>query len=164
MDATKFPPLPAPVTLNSIMSRHVPRDGGDRRITIRIQNVGGLSAHQTVDAERADFGFDWEGHQLVITPAVPLTTLTAEQLADIATSVRGGQSWHAYQVHKRYHEKEKALTAERDALAQRVKELEAAASAVIHARSQLGWCTEADDAIAALYGAMQQAGKAEGGV
>ena len=104
------------VTLNAIMSRHIPRDGGECRITIRIKNPGGLCNSQTVDAVGANFGFDWEHGQLIIEPAVPLTKLTQEQLADITESVRKGQSWHSYQDHKRQANERRKLITERDEL------------------------------------------------
>ena len=104
------------VTLNAIMSRHIPRDGGECRITIRIKNPGGMCNSQTIDAVGANFGFDWERGQLVIEPAVPLTKLTQEQLADITESVRKGQSWHSYQAHKRQANERRKLITERDEL------------------------------------------------
>ncbi len=39
---------------------------------------------------------------MLIYPAQPLTTLTPEQVADITTSVRKGQSWHAYEAYKKH--------------------------------------------------------------
>ena len=104
------------VTLNAIMSRHIPRDGGECRITIRIKNPGEMCNSQTVDAVGANFGFDWEHGQFVIEPAVPLTKLTQKQLADITESVGKGQSWHLYQDHKRQVDERRKLIAERDEL------------------------------------------------
>lgn len=105
-------PLKPPVTLGDLMSRHLPRDAEECRFMVRISNPGGLTAHQTVDACDVSFGFDWEARQIVVTPAKPLTTLTPEQLAEVAASVKNGQSWHAYEAHKRREAKwQEKLTA-----------------------------------------------------
>lgn len=106
MQAETKDELPA-LTLGALLNLHLPHNAENARITIRIQNPGGLTAHQTVDAVRAGFGIDWEARQLVIMPRQMLTTLTPEQLEELAASARAGQSWHAYQAHKK-HEAEKA--------------------------------------------------------
>jgi hypothetical protein len=73
----------------------------DWRLTIGIQNPGGLTAHQTVDVEAIHMGFDWTAGQAIIQPARPLTWLTPEQVEDITKSVRAGGSWHAYEREKK---------------------------------------------------------------
>ncbi len=103
--------LPA-LTLGALLNLRLPHNAENARITIRIQNPGGLTMHQTVDAVSAGFGIDWEARQLVITPRQMLTTLTAEQLEELSASARAGQSWHAYQAHKK-HEAEKAAAQSR---------------------------------------------------
>lgn len=88
------------------------RKNQDFRLTVRISNAGGLTAHQTVDAVGIYPGFDWENGQIVVETAQPLTRLTAEQVEDITKSVRAGGSWHAYEREKKLREKIKALEAE----------------------------------------------------
>jgi hypothetical protein len=83
----------------------------DWRLTVAINNPGGLTAHQTVEVERMDQGFDWTAGQIILQPAMPLSRLSPEEVAAVMQSVRQGQSWHAY-------EREKKLRA-------RIKELEA---------------------------------------
>lgn len=61
-------------------------------------------------------GFDWDAGQMMIEPAQPLTTLTAEQMADITASVRKGQSWHAFETYKKHRAEVDALKAQRDEL------------------------------------------------
>ena len=52
-----------------------------------------------------------------------LTALTAQEKADIETSVRQGSSWHAYQVNKGLRDQVERLTRERDELAKQVQGL-----------------------------------------
>lgn len=75
------------------------------RITIRISNPGGLTAHQTVDATAIYRGFDWQAGQLVVEPSRPLTWLTPEDVEAIRESAKKGQSWHAYQREKHHCER-----------------------------------------------------------
>ncbi len=92
---------------------------GPMRLTIRKTNLGGLTAHQTVEVRSVHQGIDWEGGQLVIEPDVPLTVLTPEQLAEISKSVRAGGSWHAYKA-------QEALRARILELTDRCEKMEAA--------------------------------------
>lgn len=74
----------------------------DPEITISILSPGSIGASPSVEVESIQAGFDWDAGQVLIYPAQPLTTLTPEQVADITTSVRKGQSWHAYEAYKKY--------------------------------------------------------------
>lgn len=87
------------------------------RLVIRKHNPGGMSGHGTTEVASIAVGFDWEAGRVIIHPAKPLTELTAEQVAAIEKSVRGGGSWHAYEAQKKL--RERALKAEA-----RVAELE----------------------------------------
>jgi hypothetical protein len=87
------------------IQRQIAMSHRDHRLTIRISNPGGLTAHQTVDAAAIHGGFDWEAGQLVIEPAKPLTWLTPEDVAAIHESMKKGQSWHAYQREKHHCER-----------------------------------------------------------
>jgi hypothetical protein len=73
----------------------------DFRLTVAICNPGGLTAHQTVEVIGIQGGFDWTACQLIVQPAVPLSMLSPEQVADITKSVRAGGSWHAYEREKK---------------------------------------------------------------
>lgn len=114
--------LPA-LTLGALLNLHLPHNAENARITIRIQNPGGLTAHQTVDAVRAGFGIDWEARQLVVMPRQMLTTLTPEQLEELAASARAGQSWHAYQAHKKHEAEKAAMQSRINALLEEVEAL-----------------------------------------
>lgn len=74
----------------------------DPEITISILSPGSIGASPSVEVESIQAGFDWDAGQVLIYPAQPLTTLTPEQVADITTSVRKGQSWHAYEAYKKH--------------------------------------------------------------
>lgn len=81
----------------------------DYRLTVAIRNVGGLSAHQTVDVESMAAGFDWTARQIIVQPARPLSLLSPEELVAVAQSVRMGQSWHASQRERAQHERVRKL-------------------------------------------------------
>ena len=74
----------------------------DPEITISILSPGSIGASPSVEVESIQAGFDWDAGQVLIYPAQPLTTLTPEQVADITTSVRKGQSWHAYEAYNKH--------------------------------------------------------------
>ncbi|HCC2748830.1 TPA: hypothetical protein M4202_004367 [Klebsiella quasipneumoniae] len=74
----------------------------DPEISIIIHSPGSIGATPSVEVESIQAGFDWDAGQVLIYPAQPLTTLTPEQVADITTSVRKGQSWHAYEAYKKH--------------------------------------------------------------
>ena len=59
---------------------------------------------------------DWERGTFELIPAMPLTRLTPEDVAAIHKSVSAGSSWHAYQAHKKLHERIQQLEAEIAAL------------------------------------------------
>lgn len=82
------------------------------RLTVRIANPGGLSAHQTVDVTALYAGFDWEKGRVVLETAQPLTVLSREQLEELRQSARKGLSWHAYRRERVREERVRALEAE----------------------------------------------------
>lgn len=88
----------------------------DPEITIIIHSPGSIGATPSVEVESIQAGFDWDAGQVLIYPAQPLTTLTPEQVADITTSVRKGQSWHAYEAYKKYKSEVEGLKAQCDEL------------------------------------------------
>jgi hypothetical protein len=103
------------ITLDQFLDRLARMPGmrsAETRLTVRIANPGGLSGSHTVSVVDAHLGFDWEARQLVLQPALPLTTLSADDVEAIRKSAAGGQSWHAYQQHKDYKKREAKLLAE----------------------------------------------------
>ena len=95
----------------------------DPDITIRVHSPGGIGPSPSVAVEAIHAGFDWDAGQVMIYATEQLTTLTPEQVRAIETSVRAGQSWHAYEAHKK-HKKQledaavahAAVATQRDAL------------------------------------------------
>ncbi|WP_394817949.1 hypothetical protein [Klebsiella aerogenes] len=96
MKLSKFTELVALIWSNPMTQRR------DPEITISIHSPGSIGASPSVAVESIQAGFDWDAGQVMIYPAQPLTTLTPEQVADITTSVRKGQSWHAFEAYKKH--------------------------------------------------------------
>lgn len=96
MKFSKFSALVDRIWSNTLTQRR------DPEITIAIHSPGSIGPSPSVEVEAIHAGFDWDAGQVMIYPAQPLTTLTPEQVADITTSVRKGQSWHAYEAYKKH--------------------------------------------------------------
>lgn len=96
MKFSKFSELVARIWSNTLTQRR------DPEITIAIHSLGSIGPSPSVEVESIHAGIDWDAGQVMIYPAQPLTTLTPEQVADITTSVRKGQSWHAYEAYKKH--------------------------------------------------------------
>ncbi|HFI7945529.1 hypothetical protein [Escherichia coli] len=95
----------------------------DMDVTIVVHSPGRIGSTPSVEVQSIQAGFDWDAGQVMIFPSQPLTTLTPEQVADIADSVRKGQSWHAYQEYKKHKEQLEKLSMELEAAKQREKDL-----------------------------------------
>lgn len=96
MKFSKFSELVASIWSNTLTQRR------DPEITILVHSPGSIGPSPSVEVEAIHAGFDWDAGQVMIYPAQPLTTLTPEQVNDITESVRKGQSWHAYEAHKKH--------------------------------------------------------------
>ncbi|GDH71754.1 hypothetical protein [Escherichia coli] len=96
----------------------------DMDVTIVVHSPGSIGSTPSVEVQSIHAGFDWDSGKVLIFPALPLTTLTPEQITDITDSVRKGQSWHAYQEYKKHKEQLEKLSIELDAAKQRIAELE----------------------------------------
>ena len=95
----------------------------DMDVTIVVHSPGRIGSTPSGEVQSIQAGFDWDAGQVMIFPSQPLTTLTPEQVADIADSVRKGQSWHAYQEYKKHKEQLEKLSMELEAAKQREKDL-----------------------------------------
>lgn len=96
MKLSKFFELITAIWANRLHQRR------DPEVTIIIHSPGSVGVTPSVEVESIEAGFDWNAGQVLIYPAQPLTTLTPDQVADITTSVRKGQSWHAYEAYKKH--------------------------------------------------------------
>jgi threonine dehydratase len=63
-------------------------------------------------------GIDWDANKIMLQTERPVTLLTPEDVAAIHKSAKEGQSWHAYQMHKKLSDRIRALEAELAALKQ----------------------------------------------
>jgi hypothetical protein len=79
--------------------------GGDPELVVTVQSQGGLGGTPAVAVTGIHAGFDWDSGKVLISTARALTELSAEDVEAIRTSVRRGNSWHAYQAYKRLREK-----------------------------------------------------------
>ncbi len=84
----------------------------DPTVLIVTQRPGRIGGAAGVPVTSVQAGFDWSHGKLLLSTAHPLTELTPEQVTDIVASVRQGQSWHAYQAHKKQAARIEALEAE----------------------------------------------------
>ncbi|EPR1415846.1 TPA: hypothetical protein ACTYIV_001472 [Citrobacter koseri] len=126
MKLSKFSELVARIWSNPLTQRR------DPEITIIVHSPGSIGATPSVEVESIQAGFDWDAGQALIYPAQPLTTLTPEQVADITSSVRKGQSWHAYEAYKKHK-------AEVDALKAQIAELESFRTAYMEWSAKTDW-------------------------
>lgn len=114
--------------VKDIFEAFLPREGtiderdADHEVRIVVHAPGSLGGTPSVAlSERGiQVGFDWDHGKLLLTPEVPLTRLTPEDVAAIHESVKKGQSWHAYEAHKQMREKHKE---ESDKYREQIQEL-----------------------------------------
>ncbi|MBE4833248.1 hypothetical protein [Enterobacter cloacae complex sp. P47BA] len=125
MKFSKFTELVARIWSSSTTQRR------DPEITISIHSPGGIGASPSVAVESIQVGFDWDAGQVLIYPAQPLTTLTPEQVNDITTSVRKGQSWHAFEAYKKHKAQLENAAIEHSKLAGQRDDLMAALVALV---------------------------------
>ena len=97
--------------LAEIILRAPTRSLGDE-VRIVVHNPGKVGPRSSVPLQVAGYGTDWERGTFELIPAMPLTRLTPEDVAAIHKSVSAGSSWHAYQAHKKLHERIQQLEAE----------------------------------------------------
>ncbi|MDT3718484.1 hypothetical protein [Pseudomonas oryzihabitans] len=99
--------------VKDIFEAFIPRNGAiderdaDHEVRIVVHAPGSIGGTPSVPLSNRGIqvGFDWDHGKLLLYPEVPLTRLTPEDVAAIHESVKKGQSWHAYQAHKKTKEK-----------------------------------------------------------
>lgn len=84
----------------------------DLDVVIVVTQPGALGGTPSVPLLSVDAGIDWNAGKLMLTPAQPLSPLSAEEKLALVESVRKGQSWHAYQQYKRLTGRIAALEAQ----------------------------------------------------
>lgn len=71
------------------------------KVAVEVFEPGRIGGTPCSEVTHIHAGFDWNAGTVLITTAEKLTRLSEEEVADIRKSVSLGQSWHAYQAHKR---------------------------------------------------------------
>lgn len=89
-----------------------PTNSLDDEVRIVVHNPGKVGPRSSVPLKAAAYGMDWERGTFELIPAAPLSLLSPEDVAAIHKSVSAGSSWHAYQAHKKLHERIQQLEAE----------------------------------------------------
>lgn len=74
---------------------------GDMPVVIQVHQPGGIGGTPCVHVKGFHAGFDWDNGKLIIYPEDQLTKLSPDDVKAITESVVKGQSWHAYQQHKK---------------------------------------------------------------
>lgn len=88
----------------------------ESEVRIVIYQPGSIGGMPSVALKAAGMGIDWNGREFQLIPDAEVTKLTAEEVAAVMTSVRGGGSWHAYKAQEKLRDRIKSLEAELAAL------------------------------------------------
>lgn len=78
-------------------------------IFVPVVNPGTVGGSPCAAVTEVFAGFDWDSGKCFLKTEQPLSRLTTDEVAAITTSVRKGQSWHAYQAHTKAKLTEKNL-------------------------------------------------------
>jgi hypothetical protein len=111
-------PLTAQHALDTL-SRHAkmnPSRFGELILHVQTYNPGSVGGTPGVGVIRAQAGNDWDHGRFLLQPERPLTILTPGDVEAIHASSKQAQSWHTYQIVKKYTDRIKELEAELRAL------------------------------------------------
>lgn len=78
-------------------------------LMIMIHSPGSIGGTPSIPVLDINAGFDWDANKVLITTDKALSLLTIEERDAISVSISKGQSWHAYQAHKKLTDKITAL-------------------------------------------------------
>lgn len=81
----------------------------DVNVVLEVYNPGSIGGTPCVPIVSLDLGIDWDANKLILHTDKTLSVLTDEEKAAILESVKKGQSWHAYQSHKKQSDELKKL-------------------------------------------------------
>jgi len=104
------------------------RGGRRLKLCIPVFRPGSIGGTPCVDVEDIEVGFDHNSGKVMLHAEKRLTLLSSEDVEAIHTSVRAGQSWHAYQAHLAMDKKLKEANARAEALQKELDELRSISS------------------------------------
>ncbi|MFG9350123.1 hypothetical protein ACEP28_32370 [Pseudomonas aeruginosa] len=106
----------------------MPRRAPQMRLAVKIYSPGAIGGTPHAEVTHITGGIDFDSNLMLITPNMPLTALSPDDVVAIRESVRKGQSWHSYQAYKamdgklkELQQKVKLLTEERTHLLEAVR-------------------------------------------
>jgi hypothetical protein len=101
--------------------------GKELQLKVRVHTPGKVGGSGCVSVTGMYLGFDWDAGKVLIHTDKQLTTMSPEDVEAINKSVKEGQSWHAYQQHKKHTDTIKGHEAEIAKLKQDVADAKQAA-------------------------------------
>ena len=75
--------------------------GKELQLKVKVFSPGKVGGSACVSVTGMYLGFDWDAGKILIHTDKALTALSPEDVAAIYKSINEGQSWHAYQQHKK---------------------------------------------------------------
>lgn len=81
------------------------------KLAVEVYEPGRIGGTPCSEVTHIQAGFDWNAGTVMISTAEKLTRLSPEDVEAIRTSVKMGQSWHAYQGYKEQQAKIKLAEA-----------------------------------------------------
>lgn len=81
-------------------------------VVVEIHQPGSVGGTPTINIVQGSMGFDWDANKFILGTEKALSVLTEEERKAIEESVSKGQSWHAYQDHKKLQGQLKTLREE----------------------------------------------------
>lgn len=100
-------------TATEILSRER-HDRRPMKLVVVLHRPGSMGGTPCIEVEGIHDGFDWDAGKVMIHTAQPLTLLSPEDVTAIHESVKKGQSWHAFEAHRKIDDKRLAAERERD--------------------------------------------------
>lgn len=101
--------------------KHAGSHAADLEFVIPVYSPGTVGGEPHVGVQVIYKGIDWDAGRVFVGADYQLTKLSQEEVKAVMASVRSGQSWHAFQQHKKFTDEIKQLKA-------RIAELESGKS------------------------------------
>lgn len=98
--------------IKQLTSVHETQARSQWSLHVRVFAPGTIGGTPCEELTKFNVGFDWDNGKIIFDTQAPLTRLSPEDVAAIHKSAKDGQSWHAYQTHKKQADRIKALEAE----------------------------------------------------